>query len=155
MNLKNIPPSPIILGKGGMSVRCVYCGVEITKYPDSGICAHCGGKLPARPAGTYCPGCGAQASGNFCSVCGRKLTGAASPAQSVCQVYPRSARTGPVAGCPKCGSTDVISTPRGFSWGLAILGFFLIPGFGLLLGFCGSRKKRYQCRGCGKKWKPC
>lgn len=139
-------------------MRCTYCGVEVTDYPANGICTSCGGKLPERPAGTRCPSCGADSSGSFCSACGRSLTGAAAPVQPIYApvqpIYVQTPHAGPIVGCPKCHSTQVISTIRGFSWGLAILGFFLIPGFGLLLGFCGRRKPRYQCRVCGRKWKP-
>lgn len=53
-------------------MRCSYCGVEITDYPESGICTHCGGKLPPRPVGIRCNACGAYSVGNFCSACGRK-----------------------------------------------------------------------------------
>lgn len=140
-------------------MRCEYCDVEVVHYPENGICVCCGGKLLARPAGTRCPGCGTYSSSNFCSSCGRSLTGTVPPVQPVYApvqpIYVQTPPTGPIVGCPKCGSTGVISTVRGFSWGLAILGFFLIPGFGLLLGFCGRNNPRYQCRACGKKWKPC
>lgn len=144
-------------------MRCAYCGVEVINYPDNGICVHCGGKLPERPSGTRCSNCGTYSSGNFCSACGRNLTGAASSVAPVQPVYapvqpvyipvqqmPYSA---PVHTCPKCRSTQVIAAKRGFSWGLGILGFFLIPVFGLLLGFCGSKKPRLKCTACNHKWK--
>lgn len=141
-------------------MRCTYCGVEVTDYPANGICVCCGGKLPARPAGIRCPACGTYSSGNFCSVCGRNLNAAAVPVQPapvqpvyqpVQQVY---IPYHPGIRCPKCGSIQVATVKRGFSWGWGIAGFFLIPGFGILLGFCGSKKRRLKCTSCGRKWKP-
>ena len=136
-------------------MRCSYCGVEIVEYPSSGICTHCGGKLPERPAGIRCPACGTYSSGNFCSVCGRSLHGnAAAPYVQVQPVYIPVQQVpvqAPVVCCPKCRSIQVLQKRRGFSWGLGILGFFLIPVFGLLLGFCGSGKIRKTCLSCGKK----
>jgi len=41
--------------------------------------------------------------------------------------------------CPKCGSTDVEITNRGFS---------------LITGFIGSGKTMNVCKKCGHKWKP-
>lgn len=138
-------------------MHCVYCGVEVTNYPDNGICVHCGGKLPKRPAGTRCTGCGTYSSGNFCSACGRSLTGAAAPVQpAYTPVQPVYIPVPPMPMhiCPKCHSTQVIRTKRGFRWGLGLLGFFLLPFFGLFLGFCGSRKLRMKCTTCRHKWKP-
>lgn len=115
-------------------MRCEFCDVEITAYPVDGICVHCGGKLPPRQE----------------------------PVQSVQQVYipvpqpvyiPAQPQNKPAYCCPKCGSTQVEQVKRGFSWGLAILGFFLIPGWGLLLGFIGMKKPRLHCRSCNRKWK--
>lgn len=141
-------------------MRCSYCGVEVTTYPETGICAHCGGKLPERPAGTRCSSCGAYSTGNFCSVCGRTLHGSVPPAQPVyAPVQPvyipvqQMPYTAPGPVCPKCGSTQVIRTKRGFRWGLGILCFFLIPVYGILLGFCGSKKPVLKCTACGRKWK--
>lgn len=135
-------------------MRCAYCGVEITNYPDNGICVHCGGTLPERPAGMRCPGCGAYSTGSFCSACGRSLTGAVPPIPPVQPIYVQTPQTSLLAACPKCGNTQVLSTRRGFRWGLALLGFILVPIFGILLGFCGSKNACYQCAACGKKWKP-
>lgn len=41
--------------------------------------------------------------------------------------------------CPKCGSTDIGVTNRGYS---------------LLTGFIGSGKAMNTCKNCGHKWKP-
>lgn len=43
------------------------------------------------------------------------------------------------AKCPKCGSTDIGVTNRGYS---------------LLTGFIGSGKAMNTCKNCGHKWKP-
>ena len=136
-------------------MHCAYCGVEITDYPDSGICTHCGGKLPKRPAGIRCESCGNYSTGNFCSVCGRNLNSRAVPPQPapapVQTVY--IPHPGGVC-CPKCGSYHVAKIQRGYSWGWGLFWCFMIPVFGLLLGFCGSKKPRYKCTACGRKWKP-
>lgn len=115
-------------------MRCEYCDVEVTTYPDNGICVCCGGRLPPKPADKP-----------------------VSPVQTVVQpVYipVQQVPSRPVVSCPKCRSTQVTTVKRGFSWGLGILGFFLIPGFGIFLGFCGSKKQRLRCTACGRKWKP-
>ena len=144
-------------------MRCSYCGVEITDYPSNGICVCCGGKLPPRPAGIRSAACGAYSTGNFCSVCGRSLNSAVPPAQPAQPVYqpvqpvyiPVSQQplTPGVNCCPKCHSAHIVRTKRGFRWGLGILGFFLIPGFGIFLGFCGSKQQILKCASCGRKWK--
>lgn len=139
-------------------MRCKYCGVEVTNYPDNGICVCCGGKLPARPVGIRCPGCGTYSSGNFCSVCGRNInpSAPAQPVQPVVQqVYIPVQQ--PLyrydVSCPKCRSMQISTGKRGFRWGLGILGFFVIPVIGLTWGFHGSRKLYHTCNTCGHKWK--
>ena len=106
-------------------MRCEYCDVEIVHYPDSGICVCCGGKLPPRPA--------------------------VKPVEQ--PAYQQTAAPLPVI-CPRCHSANGIATTRGFSWGLALLGFCFLSIFGLPLGFLGKKNSRYQCCDCGKKWKP-
>ena len=142
-------------------MRCLYCEAEVTEYPDNGICVCCGGRLPPRPAGVRCPDCGNYASGNFCAACGRDLTGKAqprpAPVQTVVQpVYIPVTHAAPVPGvncCPKCRSDLLVHAKRGFRWGLGILCFFLIPFFGLALGFIGSGEPYLKCNNCGHKWK--
>ena len=109
-------------------MRCKYCDVEVTQYPVSGICPCCGGRLPPKPTPqlVHIP--------------------VYIPVQQ--PVYMPGAIT-----CPSCRSMYVTTVKRGFSWGLAILGCFFFPVFGLLLGFCGSKKPRLQCTQCRRKWK--
>lgn len=114
-------------------MRCLYCEVEVTTYPENGICPQCGGRLPPKPK-------------------------AAQPSVQNIYVQPvyaphREPLTAGVNCCPKCYSTEIIRKKRGFSWGLAILGFFLFPVLGLLLGYCGRNKLRTHCTKCGHKWK--
>lgn len=108
-------------------MRCEYCDVEVVRYPDNGICVCCGGKLPPRPAPLF-------------------VQPVSIPVQQV-------RYTPGINCCPKCHNVRIISTKRGFSWGLGILGFFLIPVFGIFLGFCGSKKPRLKCTNCSHKWK--
>lgn len=61
---------------------------------------------------------------------------------------------GRLARCPRCHSTSIHCTKRGYSFGWGLLGFFLIPVVGLLLGCIGSKKIRCHCLNCGKRWKP-
>ncbi len=44
-----------------------------------------------------------------------------------------------VITCPKCGSTAIVTTNRGFS---------------IMTGFIGSGSPRNVCQNCGHKWKP-
>lgn len=44
-----------------------------------------------------------------------------------------------VIACPKCGSTAIVTTNRGFS---------------IMTGFIGSGSPRNVCQNCGYKWKP-
>jgi len=114
-------------------MRCEYCDVEVTQYPANGVCVCCGGKLPPRPVV-------------------KPLQTPQVQVPVYISVEPMGG-TGPKLACAKCHSTQIVRVNRGFSWGLAILGFFLIPGFGFLLGFCGSKKPRLLCTHCRHKWK--
>lgn len=52
-----------------------------------------------------------------------------------------------VAYCPKCLSTSITATKRGFSAGQAYLG-------GALFGMVGANKMKCVCLKCGHEWKP-
>lgn len=84
-----------------------------------------------------CPRCGSGVvnQSSFCPHCGSPLA-----AQST------------AARCPRCRCTSIQATKRGYRFGLGILGFFLFPVVGLLLGFIGSNKLRCTCLGCGRRW---
>ena len=118
-------------------MRCEYCDCEVITYPEDGICIHCGGKLPPKPAA---PAASAPVVQTIYV-----------PVQ---QTQSQTASGTPLIRCPQCNSDQVTKGIRGFSWGLAILGFFLIPGGGLLLGFIGRKKPRLYCSSCKRKWKP-
>lgn len=51
----------------------------------------------------------------------------------------RDAQLRAIVKCPKCGSTSIATTNRGYS---------------LLTGFIGSGKPMNVCQKCGHKWKP-
>lgn len=119
-------------------MRCEYCDVEVTQYPANGICVCCGGKLPPKPAqSVYTP-----------------PPPVYTPPQPVYIPVPPRVQVVPgVNCCPKCRDMRLVYATRGFSWGLGILGFFLIPVLGFLLGLCGSNSPRVKCTNCGHKWK--
>jgi tellurium resistance protein TerD len=55
--------------------------------------------------------------------------------------------------CPRCYSQSIHFKKRGFHWGLALLGLFLLPPFGILFGLIGRNDLRYTCCACGNRWK--
>ena len=110
-----------------------------------------------------CPYCEQEVNTQFCPHCGARQELPKQPPQE--QITPEVPQT-PVNVnvtfavpesfthvCPRCGSRDAYSRRRGFRWGLALLGFFLIPGWGLLLGCLGSKKTVLYCPHCKKKFK--
>lgn len=54
--------------------------------------------------------------------------------------------------CPKCSSTQIVATKKGFGLGKAAVGGVLLGPVGLLGGLVGSRKLMVQCIRCSHKW---
>ena len=113
---------------------CPYCNQPV----DTKVCPYCGAvqQLPEQPAQER-PQAPVNINVTFSAPDMPKFPG-------------MSGMFAPV--CPRCGSRDAYSRRRGFRWGLAIFGFFLIPVWGLLLGFIGSRKTIRYCPHCKKKF---
>lgn len=56
--------------------------------------------------------------------------------------------------CPKCNSTQVTATKKGFSGKKAVAGAILTGGIGLLAGTIGSNKIKITCLSCGHEFRP-
>lgn len=110
-------------------MQCEYCGSFITPYPANGICPNCCAVLP--PDDTPKP--------------------APQPPQR--QPQPVYTAVPGLHCCPRCGAGTITSRKRGFRWGLAVLGLFLLPPFGLLFGLIGRKTILFRCKNCAYKWK--
>ena len=107
-------------------MKCEFCGSHIAQQPPSGTCPNCGAALPAPPAPTANP--------------------------TVTHVYHAPLQPG-VTCCPRCHSPQIHFKKRGFRWGLAlIMGLLVLPFFGFLFGFIGSKQLRYTCNACSHRW---
>lgn len=131
---------------------CPYCEQEVnTRY-----CPHCGAlqELPKQPSLEQSTQKVPQAPVNI----NVTFSAPEMPPMPSIPPMPGMPNIPNVSGffapvCPRCGSRETYSRRRGYRWGLAILGFFLIPVWGLLLGFIGSRKTVQYCPHCKKKFK--
>jgi tellurium resistance protein TerD len=56
--------------------------------------------------------------------------------------------------CPKCGSTQITASNKGFGLGKAAVGGILLGPVGLLGGLIGSKKVVVSCLKCGHQWQP-
>jgi ribosomal protein S27E len=56
--------------------------------------------------------------------------------------------------CPKCRSTQITASKKGFSGKNAVAGAILTGGIGLLAGTIGSNKVRITCLNCGHVFRP-
>lgn len=71
------------------------------------------------------------------------------------QVARQQAKANEPVHCPKCGSTQIASSSKGFSTGKAVVGTVIggIPGT-IIGGKIGSKKVIITCLKCGKQWSP-
>jgi tellurium resistance protein TerD len=56
--------------------------------------------------------------------------------------------------CPRCASTQITASNKGFSGGNAVGGAFVFGPLGLLAGLIGSKKIFVVCLNCGHRWHP-
>lgn len=54
--------------------------------------------------------------------------------------------------CPKCGSSSVVLTKKGYNASGACCGSLLLGPFGLLCGATDANKLDNVCQQCGHKW---
>ncbi|HBP64037.1 MAG TPA: tellurium resistance protein TerD [Desulfosporosinus sp.] len=54
--------------------------------------------------------------------------------------------------CPNCHSTQVTAGKKGFGLGKALVGGFMLPPFGILAGFIGSKNIEFVCLSCRTRW---
>ena len=112
-------------------MQCQYCDSHITPYPENGLCPNCGAVLPPDPTP------------------GWKRVSPEPPAPSRPPVFV------PQPGlhcCGRCGSLSITCKKQGFGWAAGLVGFILLPPFGLLFGLIGRNTLKYRCVACGHKW---
>lgn len=62
-------------------------------------------------------------------------------------------RESAVACCPKCGSTSLSASKKGFGIGKAVIGAWSVGAIGLTAGNIGAKKVRVTCLNCGNQFK--
>ena len=92
---------------------------------------------------TKCPDCGSDVSDKApaCPKCGCPIAGP--PSNEANLIH-----------CPKCGSTQIQGTEKGYGAGKAAVGVVLTGGVGLLAGLHGSKRVKVNCLNCGHSWIP-
>jgi tellurium resistance protein TerD len=56
--------------------------------------------------------------------------------------------------CPKCKSTQIMGSQKGYSGGRAVIWTALLGPVGLFTGLIGSKKVKVSCLKCGFQWEP-
>lgn len=118
-------------------MTCQYCDSRVDTVPENYICPFCGAPLPRQSGSDWASRITQPAPQN-------------PPAPQVVYQVPLQPS---INCCGRCMSRDITFRKRGFSWGWGIFWFFMIPVFGIFLGFVGSGKVIGRCRSCGHKWR--
>lgn len=58
-----------------------------------------------------------------------------------------------IACCPKCGSTSLSASKKGFGVGKAVVGAYVAGPIGLIAGNIHAKKVWVTCLNCGHRWK--
>lgn len=136
-------------------ITCTECRKDVSEYAE--VCPNCGCPMSrikeetekinnSLPDNITCVVCGVarplseiRANNYKCRVCGsdvRLTLEEVKERDNGYQVNKSNVQNTPK--CPKCGSTAITATQRGYS---------------LLTGFIGSGKTMNYCKNCGHKWK--
>lgn len=138
-------------------ITCTECKKDISEYADA--CPNCGCPMSkikeetkkinnSLPDDVTCVVCGVTRSlselreNNYkCRVCGSDVRLTLEEIRERDKGYQESKtqQRPSIPKCPKCGSTAIEATQKGYS---------------LLTGFLGSGKTMNYCKNCGHKWKP-
>jgi len=102
-----------------------------------------------------CSECGKQVSekASSCPNCGNPINKTSVIQQISSNVTDTVTNNENLMCCPKCNSTELTSSKKGFSGGKALTGVVLTGGIGLLAGTIGSGSVMITCLKCGYNYK--
>lgn len=92
-----------------------------------------------------------------CNDCGKQVSDKASSCPNcgnpICNKNNNAYKKDDFMKCPKCTSSQLTSSKKGFSGGKAVVGVALTGGIGLLAGTIGRNKQVVTCLRCGHNFK--
>lgn len=99
----------------------------------------------------FCTKCGVEIKedSSFCPQCGDNLKESTNIKKTEINVPKEK-----LLKCPKCRSTELTTSKKGFSAGQAIAGAVVAGGVGILAGAIGNNKIQITCLECGHTFKP-
>lgn len=152
------------------ATTCIHCGYPLRDSLGFAQHCHCC-KREIPQASEYCPYCGEkirESERNSSSADAEKPTSIMAYAEEEAQkarlrktapsqtreaaYYPPSSPS--EARCPKCGSTSLSVSRKGFGYGKAAAGAVLAGPLGILAGGIGANGSVITCMNCGHKFNP-